>query len=157
MISQTVQAAVIVLQQRALAARDLYELDRIERALDELLRTPSGQSTSTPAAARMRSALGHAYEAIERRREIAPSTVLDDHTDLGFEDQNYRLAEIHLWLQTEPALTASDRTILRDLADGEDAASLADRHGLPVARVRERISRARRHGRQIWHETALAA
>lgn len=156
MISRSVQAAIIALQQRALAAHDLYELDRIERALDELLRTREGQGASTPAAARMRSALGHAYEAIERRREIAPSTVLDDHTDLGFEDQNYRLAEILLWLQTEPALTANDRTTLRALADGEDATSLAHHYGLPIARIRERISRARRHGRQIWHEMSAA-
>lgn len=156
MISQSVQAAVVALQQRALASRDLYELDRIERALDELLRNP-GERAVTTSASRARSALGHAYEAIERRRKIAPATVLDDQTDPGFEDQNYRVAEIHLWLKSEPALSASDRTMLQDLAKGEDAASLAHRQGSSVARIRERISRARRHARQIWHETALAA
>lgn len=157
MISEPVQAAVIALQQRALAVRDLYELDRVERALDELLRSPHEQTNSTPAASRIRSALGHAYETIERRREIAPTTVLDDHTDLSFEDQNYRLAEIRLWLQTEPTLAASDRRMLRDLANGEDATSLARRHRQPIARIRERISRARRHGRRVWYEKALVA
>ncbi len=154
MISEAVQAAVIALQNRALTARDMYELDRIDRALDELLRTPQ-KPTAGPPKAHMRSALGHAHQAIERRREIAPAAELDEGAEVGAEDQNFRLVEIRLWIQSEPALTVGDRTMLNNLAAGESAESLAHRHGLPVTHVRQRISRARRHARQIWHEAAL--
>lgn len=157
MINQPVEAAVIALQKRALATRDLYELDRIDRALDELLRNPDERASAASAISRVRSALGHAYETIESRRKIAPLIVLDDHTDRCSDDPGYRIAEIILWLRTEPTLATSDREILCHLADGEDAKSLAEWHGLPVARMRERISRARRNGRQIWNGTALAA
>ncbi|MFD8248463.1 hypothetical protein [Nocardia sp. NPDC059691] len=154
MISEPVQAAVIALQNRALTTRDVYELDRIDRALDELLRTPRKAITGAPKV-HMRSALGHAHQAIERRREIAPVAELGEDAEVGAEDQNFRLAEIRVWIQSEPALTVGDRAMLNSLAAGENAESLAHRNGLPVTHVRQRISRARRHARQIWHESAL--
>ncbi|WP_212749052.1 hypothetical protein [Nocardia cyriacigeorgica] len=134
----------------------MYELDRIDRALDELVRNPQKASASAPAA-HIRSALGHASQAIGRRREIAPEVELDSGAEFGAEDQNFRLVDIRLWIQSEPTITVRDREILNNLAAGESAESLANRDGLPVTLVRQRISRARRHARQIWQSSAVVA
>ncbi|MDW4909424.1 hypothetical protein RB628_29805 [Streptomyces sp. ADMS] len=155
MISTPVKEAVCTLQKRALACHDNYELDRIERALDELLRNPGGEST--PAKYRMRSAMGHAYEALERRKAILPSTSLSNEgTQPGTPDRGYPVVEILEWLRTEERLVPQERAMLQSLAHGEDAESLARRHGLPVRRMRERVSRARRTARQLWPADGLS-
>jgi hypothetical protein len=56
------------------------------------------------------------------------------------------VVDILTWLETTPSLNSSQRQLLLDLAAGEDAVSIAARDGLPVARVQERISRARNVG-----------
>ncbi|MEV7482703.1 hypothetical protein ACIQGA_09635 [[Kitasatospora] papulosa] len=156
MISHPVEGAIVALQQSAHATFDTYQLDRIDRALDELLRNPSDEST--PAEYRVRSAMGHAYEVLERRKIIAPLISLDaEHTEQGGKDRDYLLVEINEWLRSEPGITHDQRALLQALARGEDAASLAHCEGLPVARVRERISRARRAAREIWKASVLAA
>jgi hypothetical protein len=156
MISHPVEGAIVALQQSARATFDTYQLDRIDRALDELLRNPSDEST--PAEYRVRSAMGHAYEVLERRKTIAPLVSLDaEHTEQGVNDRDYPLVEINEWLRSEPGISQEQRALLQALARGEDAASLAHCEGLPVARVRERISRARRAAREIWKASVLAA
>lgn len=147
--------AVSALQKQALTTRDAYELDRIDRALDELLRNPT--DVSTPARHRMRSAMGHAYETLERRRAIVPSVPLDPERIVGAHTDNpYGVVEILEWLRTEPGLTKYERTLLSNLASGGDATTLADQHALPLSRVRERISRARSSAWTLWNHTAAA-
>jgi hypothetical protein len=149
MISHPVEGAIFALQKRALDTCDTYQLDRIDRALDELLRNPSDDST--PAEYRVRSAMGHAYEALERRKLIAPSISLGgDHPEHGAMDQGYPVIEIFEWLRAEPGIPQSQRAVLQALAHGGDAESLATQHELPLPRARERISRARKHARQLW-------
>lgn len=156
MISPPVAGAVSALQQQALATRDTYELDRIDRALDELLRNPT--DTTTPARHRMRSAMGHAYEALERRRAIAPTVPLDlERSDCGVTDTHYVVVETLEWLRTEPGLTESERTLLRNLAHGDDANTLVPGCGVPLPRMRERISRARRNALMLWKGMVSAA
>ncbi|MGW2539866.1 hypothetical protein ACWC5I_03110 [Kitasatospora sp. NPDC001574] len=156
MISHPVAGAVDALQKQALASCDTYELDRIDRALDELLRNPT--NSSTPAPHRARSAMGHAYEALERRRAIAPSVSLDaDRVDCGQNDSNLLVAETLAWLRTEPNLADGERVLLNDLAHGHDAASMAHRHAVPLPRMRERISRTRNHARALWHASEVRA
>ncbi|WP_055699752.1 hypothetical protein [Streptomyces silaceus] len=156
MISHPVAGAVSALQKQALASSDTYELDRIDRALDELLRNPT--DASTPAPYRARSAMGHAYEALKRRRAIAQLVPLDpDRVDYGGTDSRLLVAEIIAWLSTEPNLADGERLLLNDLARGHDAASMADRHAVPLLRMRERISRTRRHARTLWHAAEAAA
>ncbi|WP_327356385.1 hypothetical protein [Streptomyces sp. NBC_01304] len=156
MISHPVEGAIAALQESALRTFDSYQLDRIDRALDELLRNPSDEST--PAEYRVRSAMGHAYEVLERRKTITPLVSLcAEHTDQGVLDWDYSLIEINEWLCSEPGISLEQRALLQALARGEDATTLAQREGLPVARVRERISRARRAGRQLWKTSVLAA
>ncbi|WP_098897940.1 hypothetical protein [Streptomyces sp. st77] len=156
MISHPVEGAIVALQRSALATFDAYQLDRIDRALDELLRNPSDEST--PAEYRARSAMGHAYEVLERRKAITPLVSLaTEHNDQGVSDRDYPLVEIFEWLRVEPGISQEQRTLLLALARGDDAVSLAHREGLPVARVRERISRARKAARQLWKASVLAA
>ncbi|WP_406133174.1 hypothetical protein [Streptomyces zaomyceticus] len=156
MISHPVKGAIFALQKRALATCDTYELDRIDRALDELLRNPS--DASTPAPFRVRSAMGHAYEALERRKTIAPSISLgEEHADHGAMDHGYPVVEIVEWLRAEPGISHAQRVVLQALAHGDDAETLADRQGLPVPRARERISRARKQARQLWAACVGAA
>jgi hypothetical protein len=156
MISHPVEGAILALQQRALATRDAYELDRIDRALDELLRNPT--DTTTPPKYRVRSAMGHAYEAMERRKAIAPCASIDaEQSDHGRHDANYLLIEILEWLRVGSGLTKGERALLSALAQGGDAESLAAHHGLPVPRMRQRISRARRSAHKLWKGTVLTA
>ncbi|GAB2646738.1 hypothetical protein [Kribbella swartbergensis] len=147
MISEPVLAAVTTLQQLALRSYDGYDLDRVDRALDELLRSPS---KTAPAAFQRRSALANAAKVLQTRRALAPGIVIDpsdgDASDPSSSDGAIDELDIRLWLETTPALTADQRDLLRALADGADAESLAQLHGIPVQRVRERISRARRVG-----------
>jgi hypothetical protein len=120
MISHPVAGAVQALQQQALASRDTFQLDRIDRALDELLRNPTEHAG--PAPSRVRSAMGHAYEALERRRTLAPSVPLDsEHTDSSYVDASYLVVEILAWLTSEPNLDAGERLLLGELARGHDA------------------------------------
>lgn len=156
MISHPVEGAIFTLQRRALDTRDSYQLDRIDRALDELLRNHSDDST--PTEHRVRSAMGHAYEVLERRKAIAPEESLQEtHRDQGVIDHGYPVVEALEWLRTEPGISQSQRLVLQALASGDDAESLAADQGLPVTRVRERISRARSHARQLWAEAVIAA
>lgn len=156
MISNPVEGAIAALQNSALDTFDTYQLDRIDRALDELLRNPSDEST--PAKYRVRSAMGHAYEALERRKVIAPCSSLSaEHTDGEATDQGHLLVEVLDWLRTQPGIPQSQRALLQALAHGEDAESLARREELPVARVRERISRARGKAHKLWKASVLAA
>ncbi|MEU4166183.1 hypothetical protein AB0F46_04755 [Streptomyces sp. NPDC026665] len=156
MISHPVEGAIFALQKRALDTCDTYQLDRIDRALDELLRNPCDDCT--PAEHRVRSAMGHAYEVLERRKMIAPSISLGVlSTEHGAADQGYPLIEILEWLRAEPGIPQSQRVVLQALAHGDDAEALAARHGLSLLRARERISRARKQARQLWAASAQAA
>ncbi|MGW7314630.1 hypothetical protein [Streptomyces sp. NPDC054865] len=156
MISHPVEGAIFALQKRALATCDTYELDRIDRALDELLRNPS--DAATPTDYRVRSAMGHAYEALERRKAIAPSISLGaEHSHRGAVDQAYTAIELFEWLRADPGIPQSQRVVLLALAHGDDAESLATRDGLALSRARERISRARKRARQLWAESVQAA
>lgn len=156
MISHPVAGAVQTLQKQALTSRDNYELDRIERALDELLRNPT--DTDTPAQHRVRSARGHAYEVLERRRGLAPCVPLDQESaDRGHPDSSYLIVDILVWLRGEPGLATGERHLLNDLARGHDAAAIAERDNVPLPRVRERISRARRRAKVLWQAVEAAA
>lgn len=156
MISHPVEGAIIALQLRALGTCDAYQLDRIDRALDELLRNPSDEST--PAEYRVRSAMGHAYETLERRKAITPCVALEgDYSEHGVVDQGYPVVEFREWLRMEPGIPPAHRAVLQALAQGDDAEILATRQGLPVTRMRERISRARKSARQLWTASAGVA
>lgn len=151
MINVSVQAAVVQLQQQALQSHDVYELDRLDRAIDELVRNPD---KSTPPAFQRRSAMANANKILQYRKRTCPVTSLDEQTpdcapsssDLVQTDGAPDELDIRLWLETTPSLTAMQRSLLRAFADGHDARSIAKWSRTPVARVREQISRARAAG-----------
>ncbi|SFC60096.1 hypothetical protein [Streptomyces aidingensis] len=147
MFSDVIEAAVITLQRRAMHTRDSYDLERSERAIDELLRDPENPSGS--ARHRIRSARGHAYEVLERRKAIAPRAIMHaGMTEPSCTEHSFSRTEWLDWIRTEPTFNLIDRTILHSLAVGEDAETLAARHNLPLPRMRQRISRARRVARE---------
>jgi hypothetical protein len=148
-ISLSVQAAVSQLQQQAIRTWDLYDLDRLDRALDELVRNPY---KATPPAFQRRSAMANASKVLQDRRRIVTFVSIDQtaktnqsvySSEPGTDDTEPDVLDIHLWLETTPSLTSLQRDLLRALAAGWDAPSLATRYQVPLPRMRERISRAR--------------
>ena len=136
MISLEVQAAVTTLQQRAKTAHDVFELERIDRALDELNRNPL---KTTDDRRQVRNTMRNAGKVLAHRKELLPLGSTDDprlyesvrERAMGRAEVGYDVVDLLQWL-------------LRALAGGADAEVLAVILGVPVARVRERIARARR-------------
>ena len=154
MFSSEAQSAYLALQSIALTAKDNYTIDRAERALDEVIRNPGN---AKPAAHQVRSAWANAGKVLQNRRNLALQIPLDT-PGLGLTelDGGYDAVDIIDWLD-QAAVSASDRTLMRSLAHGADARMLAEVEGIPVQRVRERISRARRAGAADYYSTVVAA
>src|SRR4051794_39811195 len=139
MFSPEAQSAFIALQSRASKTTDNYGLERIDRALDEILRNAE---KADPAPFQIRSALANASKVIANRRTVAPTCSIDDPAvEAGAVDGQYDAVDLMCWLATTP-LTTSIRDILLGLATGQEASTLAAGAGIPVPRMREKISRA---------------
>lgn len=154
MINDHAQQALKSLQQQASTSSDTYVQERAERALDEIVRN---HQNGRPAAFQIRSALAHAGETIAHRRAIVQITSLHSEAEgrsvaqePGVIDGGYALVDLIHWLHTTPALTASERRLMLSLAEGEDAESIACELGVPVARIRERVSRVRKVARSAY-------
>lgn len=153
MLTEQVESAICSLQSQAIAARDTYSLERIERALDELIRNPHKVSIS---AHQVRSARANAGKVIERRRSLAPSAPLDEAThDVSTVDRAIASAELLIWLDAAP-LSDHHRAILKALAAGWDYADLAESWSIPAARMRVQVSRARKAARDLYTAADVA-
>ncbi|TJY69470.1 hypothetical protein E4J89_11150 [Arthrobacter sp. CAU 1506] len=151
MMSLEIQSAVSTLQQQSEVTRaslDTVELDRIDRALDELIRN----HTKTSQPLRMvRSARANALKVVKDRARQGlvsfddPDLYAAKRAEAEAASAYDPLAEFELldWLDSTPSLTVHQRQLLKAVARGHDAESLACAAGLPVKRMRERISRAR--------------
>lgn len=154
-MTPTSLAAVVYLQQHSTRSADIYELERHDRAIDEIV---ANLDRTTPAPFQTRSALANAAKVIGKRRSIRTYGSLDkpqptgNLPDVGSDDGAYDLVDVFQWLATSPSLHSAERRLLHDLAAGEDAESLARRDHVPVARMRERISRARSAGRAAYRQ-----
>lgn len=152
-------AAVDHLQQRAARFYDIYELERIDRALDEIV---ENLHRTDPVPFQCRSALANAAKVIRKRRAIRRYDSLDKPfadgalLDVGVVEGDLAVVELIEWIDTSPSLSTGERRLLRDLAAGEDAESLARRDDVPVARMRERISRARSVGKAGYQSEVLS-
>jgi len=154
MFSSEAQSAYLTLQSKALAAEDGYTIDRAERALDEILRNAGN---TNPPAHQVRSAWANAGKVLDNRRRLVSQVPLDTPgLHIAEADGAYDAVEVLDWLD-RAAVSASDLIVLRSLALGADAATLADEEGVPVQRVRERISRARRAGSADYQSSVAAA
>lgn len=152
-------AAVEHLQRRAARLYDVYELERLDRALDEIV---ENLHREYPAPFQCRSALANAAKVIQKRRTIRRYDSLDKPfadgalPDVGVVEANFAVIELIQWIDTSPSLSQGERRLLRDLVAGEDAESLARRDGVPVTRMRERISRARSVGKAGYQSEILS-
>ncbi|MFE6981114.1 hypothetical protein [Streptomyces griseus] len=155
MMSQAVVDAVRILQDRTRKARDNYELERIDRALDEILRNPMN---ITPAKAQVKSAWGHAYTVLEKRKALTrPQPIEEMFAHPQVEEFGYAQTEMICWISSELGFKDAERSLLIDLALGHDCEILAQRDGLPVQRVREHISRSRKRARGLKANLFLTA
>lgn len=162
MLSAQVQSAVRTLQSRALATADSYQLDVTDRALDELIRHPQSDE---PAAFQVRSARANAGKVVRTRRHAYDQGILRNRTSRpGVHRQDRLTVEADEaavdaldWLARTPSLTDSQRRILSDLAEGHDATTLSIRDRVPLSRIQERISRARRVGWAAYQHEAVAS
>jgi len=155
MFTSQAQSAYSTLQARAISATDSYIVDRLERALDEIIRNPRN---TRPAPFQVRSAWANAGKVIDDRRKLAPQLSLDAP---GMDDQTaidgrYGSVEILDWLD-RAFLSDNDRRLLHGLAAGADASVLADAEDVSVQRMRERISRARRTATRDYQASVTAA
>jgi hypothetical protein len=156
MLTEQAQHALNLLYRRANKARDSFDLERIDRALDEVIRLNS----DAPAAFQIRSAMAHAGDLLRQRRVIAPTTSLsatNSYCEPGAVDGQFAAADLMVWLQTTKALTSSQRSLLQQLSAEQDLAEMATERGVAMPRMREQISRARRRARTAYTAEVMAA
>ncbi|MEO9322234.1 hypothetical protein ABFT23_02005 [Nocardioides sp. C4-1] len=164
MFSDNSLGAYLYLQECARTQTDSYALERLDRALDEVASNPLRDH---PAQFQARSAMANAAKVLKSRRALAPVTSLEVRQeyrdDIGADSRcaggpsSLEAIETVVWLTGTRAITEVQRSILMALAQGHDAASLADRQGVPIARMRERIARARAAGRRAYAGEVLHA
>jgi len=162
MLSTQVQSAVLALQARVLVTDDSYQLDVTDRALDELTRNPS---SPRPGAYQIRSARANAAKVIRARRQVYYQGVLRNRDVRPGVHRQERLAQPSDeaaidtldWLARTSTLNDKQRRILSDLAEGHDAHTLSVRDRVPLNRIQERISRARRVGWDAYLHEMVAS
>jgi hypothetical protein len=150
MIETEAQSALCALYAKCAATPQDYWQQRCERALDECLRNPL---RATPWMHQVRNALANAKKVLDQRDKIVQAVPFDDavaDTYTPTTSDGYAAVDLLLWLERTDGISAPERAILRDLAAGEDAESLADRANVPVTSMRQKISRARSSARRAW-------
>lgn len=153
------QHAIVALQQQSFREKDNYTLEQIDRALDEIVRS---YGKTSPALFQVRSAKANAAKVIQSRRETVSLIVRVDADDSieslgGAEDDNFAAIDVLEWLRTTSGISETDRRTLQALAVGADAEDLSHSWGVPVDRMRERISRSRGCGRRAFRKEVAAA
>ncbi|MFF4197471.1 hypothetical protein [Nonomuraea sp. NPDC001831] len=149
MLTQQAQHALSELYAQACRITDTFELERIDRALDEIVRL-NGSSSAT---FQVRSARGHAWQVLRDRRVAVPLIALESlqtRQESGEHEGRYTAVELIQWLRTTRALTANQKQLLFRLIQEEDTAVLAADYGLALSRMRERISRVRKVARRAY-------
>lgn len=150
------QRAIVTLQSRALSSRESYTIDVLDRALDEVVRN---YDNPKPHQWQVRSALANAAKVVQFRGHTVTPASFDDADNsprLATVDEKFALFELRDWLERTPAVSSEERLLLIGLAEGEDASRLAQERGVPVQRMRERISRARTRARHAYAAEAAA-
>ena len=143
------QAALTRLHEQARNTTDNFDLERIDRALDEIVRLNSPESYGR----QVRSATANASKVILDRRDIAPCISLDALPS----DNQEAVIDLRLWLRDTNGITEQQRRLLMLLADDYDADAIAAMYRIPASRIRERISRARKAARAAYDRDMGAA
>jgi hypothetical protein len=155
MLTKRAQAAIGLLHDRARKTSDSFELERIDRALNEIIRL----NGDGPPAFQVRSAMSHAGRVLKDRAELAESSsldYLDPDQEPGAADPQFAVVDLAVWLQTTPALGSAQRRLLFQLAAEEEIDQIAAKFGVTCKSMRERISRTRRTAR-LSYETEVTA
>jgi hypothetical protein len=146
-ISGQAATALVSLYAQARRTNDNFDLDRIDRALDEVARLNSTE----PPPHQVRSAMANALKVMTRRREIAPCESLDaPGADLGVKTGQEEAVDLRAWLRDTKRITEQQRRLLTLLADDYDSEAIAALYRIPTPRMREQISRARRAARAAY-------
>jgi hypothetical protein len=156
LLSEDVIEAVSLGQKRCAATRSDPEQQRIEFALDELLRNPG--ATGDPRDL-LDGALAHARTKIRRRAAIAPFYPVAEPPDAVADPggpAEQALIDVVDVVAKAP-LTAPDRVLLLFALADLDAPAAGARLGLSVTQARQRLSRARRHARNCGLRSLVAA
>ena len=141
------QAALIRLYDQAKRTTDSFTLERIDRALDEIVRLNS----TDPPAWQVRSAMANASKVITARRQIVSPWPPDgSETSNARADGQEDAIELRSWLDRTSRITERQRRLLVLLAEGHDAVDVAALYYIPVLRAREQISRTRRAARAAY-------
>jgi hypothetical protein len=147
------QAALTRLYEQAHSTADNFRLERIDRALDEIVRLNSPESYGR----QVRSAMANASKVIRDRRDIAPCISLDTlPVEHGPSDSQEAVIDLRMWLRDTKGITKQQRRLLTLLADEHDAGAIAAMYHIPAPRMRERISRARQAARAAYAREVLA-
>ncbi|MFJ2805390.1 hypothetical protein [Kitasatospora sp. NPDC087271] len=155
-LTEQAQRALVLLTRRADNTGDLFTLDRVDRAKDEIIRLNS----SSPAPFQLRSAMAHASAVLHERRKLVPSMRLSEvepQDEPETEEMAFAAVDTYHWLQTTPSLAEPQRALLQNLAAGLEPDALASRRGIPLPRMREQISRARKLARTAYASEVVAA
>jgi hypothetical protein len=155
-LSVDVIEAVRLGQVRCAATWSVPEQQRIEFALDELLRNP--EATGDPRGL-LDIALAHARTKIRRRAAIASFYPVAQTPDVATDADD--LAEQALIdvldVVASAPLTRPERTLLLFALADLDAPATAARLGLSITQAQQRLSRARRHARKCGLRALVAA
>jgi hypothetical protein len=148
------EAALIRLYEQAKRTTDSFDMERIDRALDEVVRLNS----SSPPEQQVRSAMANAYKVIrDRRRIVSLESIEAVQIDIAPTNWAEEVIDLWEWLRGTPHVTTSQRNLLMLVTDDHEPADLAAHYRIPVARMREQISRARRAARTAYHDDMNAA
>ena len=149
------QAALLALHDKASRTTDTFQLDRIDRALDEIIRLNSTE----PPPFQVRAAMAHASAVLRKRARIAPVVSLDSPCcpDPGAPDPEIEVIHLREWLRGTRGISEAERQLLTLVADQDDSQAIAGEYSIAPARMQERISRARRAARTAYATDMTAA
>lgn len=151
LMTEQAKVSLLRLYEQAKHTSDNFALERIDRALDEIVRL----NNSDPAAWQVRSAMANASKVIRgRRRAVSPDSLEALRVDVAVPSDTEDIVELRVWLHGTSGVNEGQRRLLSLLAVGKDAADLAAMHRVPLPRMREQISRARRAARSAYQAEA---
>ena len=139
------QAALIRLHGQARSTADNFELERIDRALDEIVRLNGVDSYGR----QVRSAMANALKVMRHRSDIAPPDMFGTAEPISPESME-AVIDLRSWLRDTRHITEQQRRLLTLLADDYEAEAIAALCGIPPQAVRQQISRARKAARAAY-------
>jgi len=143
------EAALMRLYELAKRTFDNFALERIDRALDEVVRLNS----DSPPEHQVRSAMANASKVLRGRRQTVSSESIEAlQIDIVVPDGAEQVIDLVEWLHGTPRIARSQRSLLMLVARDHDPADLAAHYRIPAPRIREQISRARSAARTAYHD-----